>query len=293
MNKAIDDTFTRYFYKQALASLILFAVIGAALCAVGLKEDSSRVFLFIGLLFFAMAAAQFIRDRVRKMSGSKVDEHLKQMVSSIKLRRNALDKLCIDEPDVEGAKVATIYGFSAEPIDTGALIKKDEEDGRTRTSNYQLSVLFFCKDRFYTYSDMRSLVDKERREFGRMWRYGNVERCYIETLERTFPINKDGSKTDTAEFTYLTIEGRRGEHFCFAFDGVDGGELIANSVVEYLTERVAIARRLKEEKREAEAEGADNPFLKRLDTVGLKGSRETRVSTVGKIGDAMKEIEKK
>lgn len=291
MNRLTDDIFARYFRKQAVASLIFFFVVGAALCAAGFNSEGSRMFLIIGVLFFVMAGAQFIRDRVVKVSGSQIDEHIKEMVRGIKLRRNALEKLCIEDADVENAKVATLQGFSGEPIDTAPYMKNDALDGRPRTSNYQLSMLFFCRDRFYTYSDMRSLVDKERRESGKMWRYGNVESCYIETVERTFPIKKDGSETDTAVFRYLTVTGRKGEHFCFAFDGTDDGETNANAVIDFLAERVAIARGNRADAEPVE-EVVANAFFERDNTTGLRGSREKRVSDIGRIGDSMGELGK-
>lgn len=263
----------QYFSQKTSLLLWLLGAVGLGMVYVGYAgERRSVIFMAVGVVLALLCIYEVIRGKRRKKRGTELDALVREALKGNKLYTDALKELCIDAADVMDCERIALGGYCAYPIATRPYFRRDEEDGKLRSSNYQSSLFIFCSDRFYTYSDVISLVDKEREQSGRMWRFGRVTDARVVCEPFTYLVGTDDEKRETCDIEYLHIADAEGG-VSFFFERENGG---AERVERILS---LIMARMGEELPSEEAPSMSVP-LRSADSAA-----RGRDLSVGEIGD--------
>lgn len=235
------ETASQYFSQRAGVLVWLVGIIGLCMVYVGYAgQRRSVIFMAVGAALAVLCAYELIRSRKRKKTGAELDATADAAVAKRNLYACALKELCLDASDVSDNERTSLYGYCPLPIRTQPYFRRDAADGKLRTSNYQTSMLIFCPDRFYTYTYVVSLVDKENTESGRLWRYDQVTEARVVQEDCTYVIGAGDEKRETSPIEYLSLTDAEGSRFSFFFDRTpDAGKRI-DRILELLRERAGI-----------------------------------------------------
>jgi len=210
-----DEDNIRYFKPGTMKVVFFLGIFGLLMLAVAVEENYKALFLVIGGMLVFLAVYQFFWNKTHKMTGAALDRNIEEGRGRINLRKKTLDTLCLDQSDLACLKSLKTEGYCHNNIDTQPLFRRDADDGKLRSSNYQISVFLFGSDRFYTYAYIRSLVDNELAQKGRMWRYSEIVKADIEKETLTYIVGGNDEKHETAEIEYFIITSSDGESYIF------------------------------------------------------------------------------
>ncbi len=280
MERSYDEKVILYFYRKSRASAFLLFVLGFGIGSVGFNREDSHLFFIIGILFGLMGVWLLIRQRFLKIKGEEVDRSVTRYVDGVALEKRALRELDLDKSDVEGLKKITLQGYCPIGINTEPIFRWDNDDHMARASNFQATYFILDEKIMFTYSFVKSLVDSEYYESGRIWRLVSITSASIEKVSKlcmTAP-EKEEDKVE-AEFNMLMITNENHEHFGFAFDEkyMEDAEMI----VEYINER------------SKKTNGMRKPKVKKSLTeeeISNLTKKERKEIEIGLIGDSMGEI---
>lgn len=239
MDRRVDERNILYFYKHAVSSLIFLMVLTFAFVSLGYAKENGKLFIIIGIIFFGITVYQFISPYLKKVSGKELDESAYGIVKRTKLQSNAVESLGIDEDIVESAIYSILSGYCPHPIKTEPLFRFDKEDGRARSSAYQLSILFIGDDTLYTYTQVNSLVDKEYMDGSQIWSFKSIKDCRLDTCVMSCfeQPGQTGAKRD-GNFEEIVIESINGKKLCFAVEPSqrEKAEKTVEIILEKMTE---------------------------------------------------------
>jgi hypothetical protein len=210
-----DEDNIRYFKPGTMKVVLFLGILGLLILAVGMEEGFKTFFLAIGGVLVFLAIYQFIWNKLHKMTGAALDKNIEEGKDKINLRKKTLDTLCLDKSDLACLKSLKTEGYCHNGIDTQPLFRRDDDDGRLRSSNYQISIFLFGADRFYTYAYTRSLVDNELAQKGRMWRYSEIVKADVKKENFTYIVGGNDEKHETAEIEYFVVTSSDGESYIF------------------------------------------------------------------------------
>jgi hypothetical protein len=238
-DKLTQENNIRYFTQKASSAAWFLLIFGFAAAVMGFGSDSILMGI-IGCALVALAAYEFVSVKLRKVTGAELDAFSSDAAQQVRLEKKALKCLCLDVWDLDAGEALRLQGYTHIGIDTAPCFRRDEGDGKLRSSVYQLSYLLFTPERFYAYSYAFSLVDKKNTELGHGWRYSDVRKAGI-FHEKLKHIDADGKgKLEAAEAVYLRIEIREGAVYSFAFDGTQDGADQAKRILELIRDPSAI-----------------------------------------------------
>lgn len=228
-----------YFFKTARSSASLLILMGIALVLFALsnKMEGYWIFIAVGIIMFILGLIMTFRVNVAKVKGREIDEIAQGMAESTDLDKRALRELDLFEQDIEEMDQVVLKGYCTVPIETAPLYRFDEEDGRARSSTYQLSKVYVDDDRMYAYTLARSLVDSERIDGAYSWTYASIKDIAIEKLIKECMLSpkKDGP-TKEGYFDALVVYRKRGERVKFAVD--ESCMEDAKDIVEYVKGKI-------------------------------------------------------
>ncbi len=227
----------RYFNPKVNFTVLFLAVFGFAMLAIGYGQ-MSVLFMVVGGLLIMLGIYQFFWNRTHKITGAQLDQSAKAMADKLPLKKNALAALCLDAEDVVDWTGIILAGYCTTGIRTEPLFRKDEADGRLRSSNYQVTVFWFAPKKLYVYTVVKSLVDKENLEQGHMWRYGSIKYLDFATQDFTYTSGGD-EKRETTQVSFLRLKDTKGGSYAFAFEGSSDAALKVERLRKLVQERSA------------------------------------------------------
>ena len=274
MERSYDERIVLYFYKKNITSALLLLILGFGIVSVGINRKDSYIFLIIGIIFAAMAVWMWIRQRFMQVKGAEVDGSADRFVENSALITKALKELDLDEEDVRDLEQLTLQGYSPMAIATEPLFRVDSEDGKARSSNYQIAYFILDEEVMFTYTQAKSLVDSEYFDGGHIWRYKAITGSQIKEIPKlcmTAPEKEEGKIEKT--FNVLVISGENGETFGFAF-----GEDDRNNA-EYIMDH--INKRAKKESRMRKPNSAKPRPKETLSDLTKKDKRSYEIGIIG------------
>lgn len=277
-----EEQAIQYFTRKSSIMVWIVGIIGLAMVYIGFfRERRSLLFAAVGFVMIGLCLYEVISQKLHKRSGRDLDAIVEELQSRQNVWGDAMRELCLDPADVSDYEPFYLEGYSAAPIHTRPYCRRDDEDGLLRTSNYQDSLFLLGKDRFYVYSSVRSLVDRERARTGRMWHYGRVGEARIVQEELTYAVGGSSEKRETSEIRYLLLKDRNGQSYSFAFDRSDDPQAGVEALLAAL-KRNAAAR--------AEGPAAKEEEADRQVALVHTGGRITEKEyDIGVIGSGLKE----
>ncbi len=225
-----------YFYKRiSTATLFLFAM-ATMFTGIGYGRGVTSAYFIIGIGLYFLWIWQLFRTLFSDVKGTEVDNAARRFLQSSNLIRNAYHSLQVDEEDVEGAELLQMDGYCCIPLETEPLYRWDEEDQTARSSNYQRTCFFLDRDvaMLLTYTEVRSLVDKEFAESSHIWRFAGIRDILIENIPQRCRITpKKTTEKIAKEFTALTIIGENGERLSYAIgqEQMETAEYIRDAIL--------------------------------------------------------------
>lgn len=279
MERAYDERTVLYFYRKNRASAILLLVLGFATGSIGLNRKGSYVFLMIGIAFVIMSLWLWVRQRFIHIKGEEVDRSVCRHMSEESVRKKALEKFDLDEEDLDDLQGLVLRGYTPLGIDTEPIFRWDTDDGTARSSNYQMTYFIMDKEIMFTYSQVRSLVDPESFDGGRVWRFNAIRSSEIGTVSKMC-MTAPGRVENQAEgfFNMLFITDENNGSFGFAFAEDDRGA--AEYIDGYINKMLKLTGGIRKPSKGAAAE-TEKKTLSR---------RERRALEIGPIGGEIKEI---
>ncbi len=244
MERSYDERIVMYFCKKNISSALLLLILGFGIVSVGINREDSYIFIGIGVVFGVMAVWMWIRQRFISVKGTEVDDSAKKYMSKAQIRTKALKELEIDEEDIEGLDKLILKGYSPMGINTEPFFRVDREDGKARSSNYQITYFIMDETVMFTYSQTKSLIDSEFYGGEHVWRFKAIKECRIETVPKlcmTAPGKEEEKEEKT--FNVLIIKGENKEIFGFAFDEEDRS--IAEYIDGYINKRIQRENRMR------------------------------------------------
>lgn len=228
----------RYFSGKASAAAWFLLLFGAVAAAVGFGSEGVVIGV-IGCALVALALYEFISVKLRKVTGAELDAFSAAAAEGVRLEKKALKNLYLDVWDLDAGETVSLRGYTHVGIDTVPCFRRDEADGKLRSSVYQLSYFLFLPERFYAYSYAFSLIDKKNTELGHGFRYSDVKKAGI-FHEKLKHADEGGEKREAFEATYLRVEIKGGAAYSFAFDGTEDGAQKAKRALELLKDPSAV-----------------------------------------------------
>ncbi len=244
MERSYDERIVLYFYKKNITSALLLLILGFGIVSVGINRKDSYIFLIIGIIFAAMAVWMWIRQRFMQVKGAEVDGSADRFVENSALFTKALKELNLDEEDIRDREQLTLQGYSPMAIATEPLFRVDSEDGKARSSNYQIAYFILDEEVMFTYTQAKSLVDSEYFDGGHIWRYKAITGSQIKEIPKlcmTAPEKEEGKIEKT--FSVLVISGENGETFGFAFGEEDRNN--AEYIMDHINKRAKKESRMR------------------------------------------------
>lgn len=162
------------------------------------------IFLYVKFIFgllVLVALGVYIYFKVKgKIKDSDIDlEYQKGMTDVVK---KGLDKLGIDEEEVKLIDPIVIHGPYYKNIVSGYYTRKGE-DNRWRSSNYEVTVLYFSEKQVYSYNYRFSIVNSEKNESTDEYFYKDI--VSVSTSSDTITTNNN--ETFNLEYFKLTTSG--------------------------------------------------------------------------------------
>lgn len=223
----------RYFTQKANGAAWFLLIFGVVAAVMGFGSDGILMGI-IGCVLIAVAIYEFVSVKLRKVTGAELDCHSAEAAKKIQLEKNALKGLCLDVWDLDAGESIILQGYAHIGVDTVPYFRRDETDGRLRSSVYQLTYFLFMPDRLYAYSYAFSLIDNKRKEFSNSFRYSDINTAGIYHEKLKYMVGGDDKKYETTETIYLRLEITQGNTYSFAFDGDEGGAAKAKHIKELL-----------------------------------------------------------
>jgi len=223
----------RYFTQKASGAAWFLLIFGVAAAVMGFGSDSVLMGI-IGCVLVIIAAYEFITVKLRRVTGAELDSHSTDAANRIQLEKKALKGLCLDVWDLDAGEAVILRGYTHIGVDTVPYFRRDETDGRLRSSVYQLTYFLLMPEKFYAYSYAFSLIDNKKKEFCNSFRYQDVNMAGIYHEKLKHIVGGDDEKHETSEVTYLRLEIKQGGSYSFAFNGDEDGASKAKRMKELL-----------------------------------------------------------
>jgi energy-coupling factor transporter transmembrane protein EcfT len=160
----------------------------------------------------------------RKIKDSEIDQICQQQISNIK--KAALNKLGIDEDEVKEANPIIVGGYRFDDKENNVLYKKGA-DGLWRSSEYQITLIFFSREQVYSFIRIFSIISDEKFDKTQEYFYRDIVSVSTEQRKVTYKppgaIKKAAPQTATYEYFDLASSG--GTHMIGFFKKSDSEDI--------------------------------------------------------------------
>lgn len=282
MNRSFEERIILYFVKKISTANAFLFIMSMLFSGIGYGRGLSSAYFLIGILLFLLWIWQMFRTIFTEVKGSQVDASAEKFMRTTNLVKNAYESLNVDEEDVAGAELHRMDGYCCLPIETEPLFRWDENDQKTRSSNYQQTVFFLDKGLLLTYTEVKSLVDTEFYKGSHIWRIAAITDIIIEKIpQRCRVTSKRESEKVVREFNVLTIIGENGERLSYA---IGQGQM---ETAEYIKSAVMGTKHIQSKLRKPVRKAQPKQIVIDYDSLD---KNEQKALQVGMIGDDMGEI---
>lgn len=161
---------------------------------------------FIGILMMAGGGALLYFQFSGRPTDEEIDADALRVLTDVKNR--ALNKLGLDEDEVNLIDPLVVHGYYFKPIASGVQVKRGKDDV-FRSSNYEGIVMFFSEHQLHSFKFQFSLVNsQESREQTDEYFYKDV--VSVATQSETFEVRDikgDVQQVNFEEFKLTTTGG--------------------------------------------------------------------------------------
>jgi hypothetical protein len=233
-----QESAMQYFSQKNGILVWLLGIIGVAMIYVGYTgERRSWLFMGAGVVLIVLCIYELINNKRHKKSGADLDKIADALAAKQDFQKEALRQLCLENRDIRGFESVRLEGYCMLPIETQPYFRKDAADGKLRSSNYQVTLFFLGSERFYVYTYVKSLVDKEKLEQGRLWRYSQVTFAQIKEEQFGYTVGTDNdAKREEALVSSLVLCDEEGNRYVFAFDRTNDAQRRVEKLCQKLTQ---------------------------------------------------------
>jgi len=282
VNRSFEERIILYFVKKISTANAFLFIMSMLFTGIGYGRGLTSAYFLIGILLFVLWVWQMFRTIFTEVKGSQVDASAEKFMQTTTLEKNAYESLNVDEEDVAGAEMLRMDGYCCLPIETEPLFRWDENDQKTRSSNYQQTVFFLDKGLLLTYTEVKSLVDTEFYKGSHIWRIASITDIIIEKIPQRCRItSKRESEKVVKEFDVLTIIGENGERLSYA---IGQGQM---ETAEYIKLAVMGTKHIQSKLRKPLRKAQPKQIVIDYDSLD---KNEQKALQVGMIGDDMGEI---
>lgn len=159
-----------------------------------------------------------------QLSDSDLDRICDQQAKNIKAA--AMKKLGIDEDELKEAKPIIVGGYSFNEKATN-ILHKQGKDGMWRSSEYQITIIFFSREQVYSFIRTFSIIDNEKYDKTQEYFYRDIVSVSTEQGKMTFtPPGQDKNLAPkTIVFEYFDLASSGGTHMIGFFKKTDSDNI--------------------------------------------------------------------
>lgn len=160
-------------------------------------------FIWVGLLFVLAIGAYLYLKLWNKPTDKQIDVIPEKLIG--KIVEKGYDRLDINFKTNPLDDPIVVHGPSLESISYDPIVKKGA-DGKIRSSNYEITIIYTGKHQFYHYSYRFSLIDNEKHEVLTEYNYQDVvSTSYMTTTRPYYSSNQEIEKFTMVDLFAIEI----------------------------------------------------------------------------------------